>query len=212
MKYLLLVSHGDFSSGLKQTLGMFAGDDAIGSVIAVGLKPDEAASTFGTRFEALLKTLPEMIHGLITVRWGKEYPMDGIIAVNDKAANNPILKEAYMAASDKKTFVWTLDHFDKVKDKVLNSATKYFLITKSPQDMKKILVDMNFKPGDIKTVVVGPGNDRDNAVKLGDNQSFTQEEGDAFEAIEKAGYKVEFALLPDQRIGSWDKFKSRFGY
>ncbi len=59
MKYLLLVSHGDFSSGLKQTLGMFAGDDAIGSVIAVGLKPDEAASTFGTRFEALLKTLPE---------------------------------------------------------------------------------------------------------------------------------------------------------
>ncbi|MCU6431833.1 PTS mannose/fructose/sorbose transporter subunit IIB, partial [Lacticaseibacillus paracasei] len=33
-----------------------------------------------------------------------------------------------------------------------------------------------------------------------------------FEAIEKAGYKVEFALLPDQRIGSWDKFKSRFGY
>ena len=32
-----------------------------------------------------------MIHGLITVRWGKEYPMDGIIAVNDKAANNPIL-------------------------------------------------------------------------------------------------------------------------
>lgn len=59
MKYLLLISHGDFSSGLKQTLGMFAGDDAIGSVIAVGLKPDEAASTFGTRFEALLKTLPE---------------------------------------------------------------------------------------------------------------------------------------------------------
>lgn len=59
MKYLLLVSHGDFSSGLKQTLGMFAGDDAIGSVIAVGLKPDEAASTFGTRFEALLKTLPQ---------------------------------------------------------------------------------------------------------------------------------------------------------
>ncbi|MBT1145073.1 PTS fructose transporter subunit IIA [Lactiplantibacillus argentoratensis] len=59
MKYLLLISHGDFSSGLKQTLGMFAGDDAIGSVIAVGLKLDEAASTFGTRFEALLKTLPE---------------------------------------------------------------------------------------------------------------------------------------------------------
>lgn len=58
MKYLLLVSHGDFSSGLKQTLGMFAGNDAIRSVIAVGLKPDESASTFGVRFEATLNALP----------------------------------------------------------------------------------------------------------------------------------------------------------
>ncbi|RXT58466.1 PTS sugar transporter subunit IIA [Lacticaseibacillus chiayiensis] len=59
MKYLLLVSHGDFSIGLKQTLSMFAGDDALKSVIAVGLKPGEAAATFNTRFEALMRTLPE---------------------------------------------------------------------------------------------------------------------------------------------------------
>ncbi|WP_057770367.1 PTS system mannose/fructose/N-acetylgalactosamine-transporter subunit IIB [Lactobacillus selangorensis] len=153
-----------------------------------------------------------MIHGLITTRWGKEYPCDGIIAVNDKAATDPILSEAYKAASDKKTFIWTLDHFNKVKDKVLKSSTRYFLITKNPQDMKKILVDMNFKPSDIKTVIVGPGNDRENTIKLGDNQSFNQSEADAFEAIQNAGYKVEFALLPDKRIGDWDKFKSRFNY
>ncbi len=154
-----------------------------------------------------------MIHGLITTRWGKEMPCDGIIAVNDKAANNKILKEAYIAATeDKKTFVWTMDHFNKVKDKVLSSSTRYFLITKSPLDMKTILVDWKFKPSDVKTVNVGPGNDRDGAIKLGDNQSFTQEEGYAFEDIEKAGYKVDFALLPDQRIGSWDRFKSKFGY
>ncbi|MFT8726661.1 PTS system mannose/fructose/N-acetylgalactosamine-transporter subunit IIB [Liquorilactobacillus ghanensis] len=153
-----------------------------------------------------------MIHGLITVRWGKEYPCDGIIAVNDKAANNNILSEAYKAASDKKTFVWTLDHFEKVKDRVLSSKTRYFLITKNPQDMKKILVDMDFKPSDIKTIIVGPGNDRENTIKLGDNQSFNQEEGAAFEAIENKGYKVEFALLPDQRLGDWGKFKSKFGY
>lgn len=154
-----------------------------------------------------------MIHGLITTRWGKEMPCDGIIAVNDKAANNPILKEAYSAAAeDKKTFVWTMDHFNQVKDRVLASKTRYFLITKSPLDMKTILVDWKFKPSDIKTVNVGPGNDREGSIKLGDNQSFTQEEGDAFEAIEKAGYKVDFALLPDQRIGEWSRFKSKFGY
>ena len=78
--------------------------------------------------------------------------------------------------------------------------------------MKKILVDMDFKPSDIKTIIVGPGNDRENTIKLGDNQSFNQEEGAAFEAIENKGYKVEFALLPDQRLGDWGKFKSKFGY
>ncbi|GHN62896.1 mannose/fructose/sorbose-specific PTS system IIB component [Lactobacillus delbrueckii] len=154
-----------------------------------------------------------LIHGLITTRWGKERPCDGIIAVNDKAAKNKILKEAYQAAAEgKKTFVWTMEHFLKVQDKVLNSDTRYFLITKSPLDMKKILVDEGFKPSDVKVVNVGPGNDRPGAIKLGDNQSFTQEEGDAFEAIEKAGYTVDFALLPDQRIGEWSKFKSKFGY
>ena len=46
-----------------------------------------------------------MIHGLITLRWTKEMPCDGIIAVNDKAASNPILKEAYKAATDKNLYL-----------------------------------------------------------------------------------------------------------
>lgn len=37
MKYLLLVSHGDFATGLKTSLAMFA-EDKIDQVIAVGLK------------------------------------------------------------------------------------------------------------------------------------------------------------------------------
>jgi len=32
------------------------------------------------------------------------------------------------------------------------------------------------------------------------------------EAIEKAGYKVKFQLLPDVSIGYWDDFKSKFGF
>ena len=156
-----------------------------------------------------------MIHGLITTRWAKEVPCDGIIAVNDKAHDNPILKEAYKSAAEgqgKKCFVWTMDHFKKVQDKVLASNTRYFLITKNPLDMKTILVDWGFKPSDVNEVIVGPGNDRPGAIKLGDNQSFTQEEGDAFEAIADKGYKIHFALLPDKQIGYWDKFKGKFGY
>ena len=129
----------------------------------------------------------------------------------DKAADTSVLKAAYKAASGKKTFVWTLDAFAKKSQKVLDSDTQYFLITKNPVDMATILVDQGFKCG-IDTVIVGPCNDREGAVKLGNNQSITQEEADAFERISKAGYKIKFALLPDVSIGTWDDFKGKFGY
>lgn len=152
-----------------------------------------------------------MIHGQTCTRWAREYPCDGLVAVNDKAADNSVLKAAYKAASAKKTFVWTLDAFAKKSQKVLDSDTQYFLITKNPVDMATILVDQGFKCG-IDTVIVGPCNDREGAVKLGNNQSITQEEADAFERISKAGYKIKFALLPDVSIGTWDDFKGKFGY
>jgi len=75
--------------------------------------------------------------------------------------------------------------------------------------MKEILVDQGFVPGEI---IVGPANDRPGAVKLGNNQSITQEEAEAFQAIQAAGYKVKFQLLPDVSIGYWDDFKSKFGF
>lgn len=152
-----------------------------------------------------------MIHGQTCTRWALEYPCDGIVAINDAAATNSVLKAAYKSASGKKTFIWTMEDWQKKCQKVLDSDTRYFLITKNPLDMKKILVDQGFQCG-INKVIIGPCNDRPNAVKLGNNQSITQEEADALEAIAQAGYEVEFRLLPDVSIGSWDKFKSQFGY
>lgn len=42
--------------------------------------------------------------------------------------------------------------------------------------------------------------------------NFTQEEAQALEDISKAGYSIEFSLLPDVSIGNWDKFKGKFGF
>lgn len=42
-----------------------------------------------------------MIHGQTVTRWAKEYPCDGLVAVNNAAAGNAVLKQAYKAASDK---------------------------------------------------------------------------------------------------------------
>ena len=152
-----------------------------------------------------------MIHGQTCTRWALEYPCEGIVAVNDAAANNSVLKAAYKSASGKKTFVWTMEDWKKKCKKVLDSDTRYFLITKNPIDMKNILVDQKFECG-IEKVIIGPCNDRPGSVKLGNNQSITQEEADALEAIAQAGYDVEFRLIPDESIGNWDKFKGQFGY
>jgi PTS system mannose-specific IIB component len=152
-----------------------------------------------------------MIHGQTVTRWALEYPCDGIIAVNDAAASNSVLKSAYKgAAPDKKVFIWTMDHFKESMEKVLSSKTRYFLITKSPLDMKKILIDLGFVPSDVKKVVVGPCNDRPGTTKLGNNQSITDEEAQAFEDMTKAGYDVQFQLLPDVSIGPWSKFRNQF--
>ena len=153
-----------------------------------------------------------MIHGQTVTSWAKEYPCDGLIAVNDAAAANKVLTQAYKGASDKKTFVWTVDAFWQKSQKVLDSDTRYFVITKNPLDMKKILVDQGFVPGDVKEIIVGPANDRPGAIKLGNNQSITPEEAAAIEEIEKAGYRVKFQLLPDVSIGYWSDFRSKFGY
>ena len=131
---------------------------------------------------SFLRIDDRMIHGQTVTRWSLEYPCDGLIAVNDRAANTKALKMAYN-----------------------------FLITKDPIQMKKILVDDGFVPSDVKKVIVGPCNDRPGATKLGNNQSITQEEAEALEAIYQAGYEIEFALIKEASIGSWSKFRGQFG-
>lgn len=153
-----------------------------------------------------------MVHGQTCTRWALEYPCDGIVAVNDSAAKTPVLKAAYQnAAIGKKTFVWTYEEWKRKCQRVLDSDSRYFLITKEPLQMAQILVDDKFDPG-VKEVVIGPCNDRPGTVKLGNNQSITKEEAEAFERMSKAGYHVLFALLKDVSIGPWEKFRGQFGY
>ncbi len=153
-----------------------------------------------------------MVHGQVITRWAKERPCDGLIIVNDRVAKTPVLKNSFIASTDKKVFIWTLDEFKARQERILSSDRAYFLITKDPIDMKKILVDMDFVPSNVKRIIVGPANDRPGAVKLGGNQSITQEEAQALEDITQKGYEVEFALVPETSIGLWPKFRSQFGF
>ena len=67
---------------------------------------------------SFLRIDDRMIHGQTVTRWSLEYPCDGLIAVNDKAATTDALKMAYKSASTKKTFVWTYEAWKKKNQKV----------------------------------------------------------------------------------------------
>ena len=47
---------------------------------------------------SFLRIDDRMIHGQTVTRWSLEYPCDGLIAVNDKAAANKTLKMAYKSS------------------------------------------------------------------------------------------------------------------
>jgi len=153
-----------------------------------------------------------IVHGQITTRWAKEVKCDGVVAVNDVAANNPALVAAFKSCMDKPVFVMTYKEFTEKNAKILASDKQYFLITKEPKLMAKILVDDKLPLGNLKRLVVGPQNDRPGTIEIGLNQSVLPEEGESFEKIHQAGYEVLFALVPEVAAGTWAQNRSKFGY
>jgi mannose/fructose/N-acetylgalactosamine-specific phosphotransferase system component IIB len=160
---------------------------------------------------SFLRIDDRIIHGQIITRWAKEYPCDGIVAVHDRSASLPLIVATFKSAIDKPVFIWSYKEWSEKCDKVLQSEKKYFLITKDPEMMARILADDHFPAGP-KQVVCGPINSKPNSRNLGMNISVNAEEAVSFEKIHNAGYDILFALVRETAIGQWTKFRSMFGY
>lgn len=150
-----------------------------------------------------------IIHGQVVTRWAMEFPCDGIIAVNDKAAGDPLIKSVLKAASEKKTFIFSFQEFEEKMTKIMESDKKYFLITKTPMDMARILVDYNLKI-DTEVVNVGPQSARRNTTTVNKNADITQEEALAYEKLNQKGYKIDFRLIPDGKSVLWKNVRTNF--
>ena len=59
---------------------------------------------------SFLRIDDRMIHGQTVTRWSLEYPCDGLIAVNDKAATTDALKMAYKSAAQRKHLFGHMKH------------------------------------------------------------------------------------------------------
>lgn len=149
-----------------------------------------------------------IIHGQIVIRWSTEYPCDGIIAVNDQAANNEIVKSALKAASTKKTFIWTYAQFLTKLDEAVKSTKNYFVITKEPLTMAKLLVDAKMQVK-VNTLNVGPQSAKEGTVNINKNADITKEEIAAYERIHQAGYHISFQLVPDFTKVTWKDVREK---
>lgn len=149
-----------------------------------------------------------IIHGQVVTRWSMEYPCDGILAVNDKAATNPVLKTALKAASTKKTLIYTFEEFITKIDQAVSSEKQYFLITKDPITMAKLLVDNKVKV-ETKKINVGPQSARPGTVNVNNNADIIAEEIEAYERIFNAGYEIDFRLVPDTKSVLWSQIRNK---
>lgn len=157
---------------------------------------------------AFVRIDDRIIHGQVVTRWSMEYPCDGILAVNDKAATNPVLKTALKAASTKKTLIYTFEEFLTKMDQAVNSDKQYFLITKDPITMAKLLVDNKLKV-ETKKINVGPQSARPGTVNVNNNADIIPEEIEAYERIFNSGYEIDFRLVPDAKCVLWSQARNK---
>ncbi|MFV0453180.1 MAG: PTS system mannose/fructose/N-acetylgalactosamine-transporter subunit IIB [Propioniciclava sp.] len=150
-----------------------------------------------------------IIHGQIIVRWSKERPCDGIIAVNDRAATDPLLKATLKAASDKRTVIFSRQEFAQRMNDAIASRKKYFLITKEPQTLLEILSDPGFS-ADVSTINVGPQSARPGTTRVNINADLTADDGAAFAKIAALGWPIEFQLTPDAKRVLWSDVSNKF--
>lgn len=151
-----------------------------------------------------------VIHGQLVTRWAKELPCDGIVAIDDAVAADPLLSSVMKGAvSD--TRVWLFDTTTAIEKlpKVIASEKRYFVIGKSPVTLQRIeQAGISLKNSNGK-INVGPMSARANSTTIGPNQSVTAEEIAAFEWLTAQGYHVEFRLVPDASYYSWQDARQK---
>ncbi len=151
-----------------------------------------------------------VIHGQLMTRWAKERPCDGIVAIDDAVAADPLLSQVMKGAvTDVK--VWLFDTQTAITKlpKVIASDKKYFVIAKSPvtlQNICKAGIDISNLNSNIN---VGPMSARADTVTIGSNQCVNPEEIAAFDYLTELGHQIDFRLVPDANAYNWQDAQAK---
>lgn len=157
---------------------------------------------------SLARVDDRVIHGQTTTRWSKTRAVQGILVVGDDIAKDDLRKKVLKAAAGNlKLGVYSVEQAKESVPKGMHSDKPFFLISNSPQTFAQMVkegIDIG------KVLNIGPMNTREGAIVLGRTVAIDQNDYDAFQYLSDKGIEIQFQLLPDDEIKSWDVMKEKY--
>jgi len=153
-----------------------------------------------------------IIHGQVVTRWLSEVRADGVIAVDDAAANDPVISKVLKGAvpGGLKGFVMPVDRVIRRWPDIMASKKQYFLVAKSPITLQRLQTGgADFLTQQSK-INVGPMSERPTAIKVGPNANVTPDEFAAFKYLTEQGATVYFQLVPDSKVTTFEDASKNF--
>lgn len=142
----------------------------------------------------LVRIDDRLIHGQVATTWIKNYEIEQVLIINDKAANDPIQKSVVGLAAPPgvKVMIFGVEQFINILKKSEIKKSTMLLFTTSTDVLK--IVESGLV--DIKEVNAGGMRFNDTRKRLTKAISVTPEEEQAFVKMMDKGIKINVQMVP----------------
>ena len=150
-----------------------------------------------------------VIHGQTITRWASMRPVDSLIVISDTVADDELrVRVTKSAAQGYKVGIYNVEQGVEALQKVAASNKDFFIIS----DTVSAFAEQARRGADFGTVLnIGNCNGhRESAIDLGRCVSMTASEYGEFEYLAQSGIDLQFQLLPDDPVRSWDAIKAKY--
>ena len=141
----------------------------------------------------LVRIDDRMLHGQVVSTWLKDYGIEQVLIINDKAANDPIQKSVagLAAPKDVRVHLFGVEQFIDILKKTPIKRKTMLIFTTSTDVLK--LVENGLE---IKEVNVGGMRYNESRKRLSKAVSVTTEEEEAFKKLIEKDIKVFIQMIP----------------
>ena len=150
-----------------------------------------------------------VIHGQTTTRWMALKPADAILVISDEIAADQLRCRVLKAAAGKlKLGIYTIEQGPEALAKARASAKNFFVISDSNANYARLA-----RIGGEFGTVLNIGNlnaTREGTKNMGSTVMLNDTDAEALDELQAAGIDLQFQLLPDDPIRSWDTLKQKY--